>query len=189
MPRSTNYFYKLSLLVTNPLSLFDTALKAKSEISEFTTSKETFLGNFRFDIFINSFKFDYLRTLSLSTNLCLVTNLFDFSKSLVLLGLSEQLSKVNLFITTNFLNSPQAAYTSRDFSSKEASPLSIQSYNLSNLYNSHEHASDYRFQKTQNPVFRYDFRVGHYMTDNVKTLNKHMFTTFNDVTPGIRRAP
>jgi hypothetical protein len=65
----------------------------------------------------------------------------------------------------------------------------IQSADLAHAYSSHELATDYRFQKTQNPIFRYDFRVGHYMTDNTKILNQHMFTTFNDVTTGLRRAP
>jgi hypothetical protein len=54
---------------------------------------------------------------------------------------------------------------------------------------SHELINDYRFQKTQSPIFRYDFKVGHYMTESVKTLNRHLFVTLNDVTGGIRMAP
>lgn len=53
----------------------------------------------------------------------------------------------------------------------------------------HELSGDYRFQKTQNPVFKYDFKVGHYLTDNVKVLSRQLFTTFNDTTGGVRKSP
>ena len=53
----------------------------------------------------------------------------------------------------------------------------------------HELGSDYRFQKTQNPIFRYDFKVGNYMNEGMKILGRHVFTTFNDVTGGLRMAP
>ena len=79
--------------------------------------------------------------------------------------------------------------SNESFSVKDVPSPVVQSYSLASTYNFHEYSSDYRFQKTQNPVFRYDFRVGHYMPENVKVLNKQMFTSFNDVTTGIRRAP
>ena len=66
---------------------------------------------------------------------------------------------------------------------------SVKSLRECNEISNHELANDYRFQKTQNPVFRYDFKVGHYMTESVKLLNRHMFSTFNDVTGGLRIAP
>jgi len=65
--------------------------------------------------------------------------------------------------------------------------FSLNSQGKSVSYVGHELASDYRFQKSSNPVFKYDFKVGNYLPDTVKTLNQHMFTTFNDVTGGIRK--
>ena len=53
----------------------------------------------------------------------------------------------------------------------------------------HELATDYRFQKSASPVFKYDFKVGNYLPDSVKTLNQHMLTTMSDVTSGVRKAP
>jgi hypothetical protein len=67
--------------------------------------------------------------------------------------------------------------------------MNLQSVSYYHSYSSHEYATDYRLQKTQNPIFKYDFKVGHYMTDSVKTLNRHAFITFNDVTGGIRTSP
>lgn len=55
------------------------------------------------------------------------------------------------------------------------------------LRSGHELIGDYRFQKASNPIFRYDFKVGNYLTDSAKTLNQHLFTTVNDVTGGIRK--
>lgn len=65
--------------------------------------------------------------------------------------------------------------------------FSIGSQESNQLYSGHELAADYRFQKSSNPVFRYDFKVGNYLPDSVKTLNQHLFTTMNDVTGGIRK--
>lgn len=67
--------------------------------------------------------------------------------------------------------------------------ITTQSLNDYVSNHSHELPNDYRFQKTQSPIFRYDFKVGHYMTESVKTLNRHLFVTLNDVTGGIRMAP
>ena len=44
-------------------------------------------------------------------------------------------------------------------------------------------------KKTQNPIFKYDFKVGNYMTEAVVKLNRHFFTTVNDTTTGLRVAP
>ena len=69
----------------------------------------------------------------------------------------------------------------------DSQAFSLNSQGKSFSYIGHELAADYRFQKSSNPVFKYDFKVGNYLPDTVKTLNQHMFTTFNDVTGGIRK--
>ena len=74
-------------------------------------------------------------------------------------------------------------------SSHSAKSLSLESSYSYNINGSHELPSDYRFQKTQNPIFKYDFKVGNYMTEAVVKLNRHFFTTVNDTTTGLRVAP
>lgn len=50
-----------------------------------------------------------------------------------------------------------------------------------------EQSSDQRFVRFMNPIFRYDFKVGNYIPDDVKKMNPHMFSTIKDVTTGIRK--
>jgi hypothetical protein len=51
-----------------------------------------------------------------------------------------------------------------------------------------EKGSDQRFMRFMNPVFKYDFKVGNYMPDDVKKMNPHLFTSIKDVTTGIRKS-
>ena len=51
-----------------------------------------------------------------------------------------------------------------------------------------EKSSDQRFMRFMNPVFKYDFKVGNYMPDDVKKMNPHLFTSIKDVTTGIRKS-
>lgn len=51
-----------------------------------------------------------------------------------------------------------------------------------------EKGSDQRFMRFMNPVFKYDFKVGNYMPDDVKKMNPHLFNTIKDVTTGIRKS-
>jgi len=51
-----------------------------------------------------------------------------------------------------------------------------------------EHLTDQRFVRFMNPVFKYDFKVGNYIPDDVKKMNPHLFTTIKDVTTGIRKS-
>jgi len=94
---------------------------------------------------------------------------------------------VSSFLTTNSLtqtNSPEALLEL----SNTHTPV-LKSTKIQQEGSNHELVNDYRFQKTQNPVFKYDFKVGHYLTDNVKVLSRQLFTTFNDTTGGVRKAP
>lgn len=67
--------------------------------------------------------------------------------------------------------------------------FSTYSTETADLLSTHELVNDVRFQKAANPVFKYDFKVGNYLPDTTRTLNQHLFSTFNDVTGGIRKAP
>jgi hypothetical protein len=109
--------------------------------------------------------------------------------ALPITSFSLLLIKINNLVSGILLQDQQGVNTSNlpEFSFNQL-PRSSSTF-IYNLYNSHEESSDYRFQKTQTPVFRYDFRVGNYMPEALKLLNKHSFITLNDVTMGLRRAP
>lgn len=51
-----------------------------------------------------------------------------------------------------------------------------------------ESTLDTRFLRLMNPVFRYDFKVGNYMSDDVKKMNPNLFRTIQDVTTGVRKS-
>lgn len=52
---------------------------------------------------------------------------------------------------------------------------------------SQESSSSWRFNRSSNAIFRYDFKVGNYIPDDSKKLNPHLLTTIKDVTMGIRK--
>jgi hypothetical protein len=51
-----------------------------------------------------------------------------------------------------------------------------------------ENTTDSRFKRSMNAIFKYDFKVGNYMPDNVKSMNPHLFMTIKDVTTGLRKS-
>jgi len=51
-----------------------------------------------------------------------------------------------------------------------------------------ESSGNYRFQRLQNPVFKYDFKLGNYMPDENKKKSPFLYTTIHDLTTGVRKA-
>lgn len=103
-----------------------------------------------------------------------VISKFNFSSSIV--------AMFNTNITPNTSMSSTIELSNTETFALRSTKVEQESFN-------HERSGDYRFQKAQNPVFKYDFKVGHYLTDNVKVLSRQLFTTFNDTTGGVRKAP
>ena len=56
------------------------------------------------------------------------------------------------------------------------------------LYSLQESTTDGRFLRLMNPVFKYDFKVGNYMSDDTKKMNPHLFRTIQDLTTGVRKS-
>jgi hypothetical protein len=52
-----------------------------------------------------------------------------------------------------------------------------------------ENFESLRFNRSVNPVFKYDFKVGNYLPDESRKLNPHLFNTLKDITMGIRKSP
>ena len=55
-------------------------------------------------------------------------------------------------------------------------------------YANEELTSNFRQQRFQNPVFRYNYKIGHYFTKADVYLNSTMFTTQSELTGVIRKS-
>ena len=64
---------------------------------------------------------------------------------------------------------------------------SIESLENQHFFNKQESFSNYRFQRLQNPIFRYDFKLGNYMPDENKKKSPFLYTTIHDLTTGVRK--
>lgn len=70
----------------------------------------------------------------------------------------------------------------------DSAALTQDSLNTLSESSMQENALNYRYLRLQNPVFKYDFKLGNYLPDTAKLLSSHLFTTVNDVTAGVRRS-
>jgi hypothetical protein len=68
-----------------------------------------------------------------------------------------------------------------------SSPYNNNALNEKMLFTLQENNSDYRNQRLQNPIFRYDFKLGNYMPEENKKRSPFLFTTMHDLTTGIRK--
>jgi len=69
-----------------------------------------------------------------------------------------------------------------------SSGLDLKSSHERTLYLLQESTDDMRFLRLMNPVFKYDFKVGNYLSDEIKKMNLHLFRTIQDVTTGVRKS-
>jgi hypothetical protein len=51
-----------------------------------------------------------------------------------------------------------------------------------------EKTTTQRFLRLTNAIFKYDFKVGNYMSDEIKKMNPHLFRTIQDLTTGVRKS-
>lgn len=83
------------------------------------------------------------------------------------------------------LTSQETSNVSTNFTSKAWSTLDV---NNKLMFMNQEVSSNYRFQKFSNPIFRYDYKAGNYLTkDDIKAYPT-LFTTISEITGGIRKA-
>jgi hypothetical protein len=110
-------------------------------------------------------------------------------------------SEVNWYmLCSNLTSTDLNALTTRFFAisghdSNNQNPIQYltNSFSTESLENQHilgkqESSANYRFQRLQNPVFKYDFKVGNYMPDENKVKSPFLYTTIHDLTTGIRKA-
>jgi hypothetical protein len=103
-----------------------------------------------------------------------LTNLSGFSTNYV------QLPKV---LINNFLTKDQKNYLKTYTTNQTYLDTTVNQ----NLYQSQENRTDFRNQRTQNPIFRYDFKLGNYMPEEVKRKFPHSFISIHDLTTGLRK--
>ena len=62
-----------------------------------------------------------------------------------------------------------------------------QDQNTAQQFQAQEIASDYRNLRLQNPIFKYDFKLGNYMPDDNKRKFSHLLTSIHDLTTGVKK--
>jgi len=105
----------------------------------------------------------------------------------------------NLVDFSNFIFSKMVAsqtmFTSSFISTNSGNEVTLSS-NLNNtlglddkvFFSNEELTSNFRQQRFQTPVFKYNYKVGNYFGKPEKTFYPHMFTTQSELTGGIRKA-
>ena len=101
-------------------------------------------------------------------------------------GLSNLVGFKSLLNLTN--STTESTFNVNRAPEYSSSTLSINSSSSSLKHVLNESTEDQRFMRNMNPVFKYDFKVGNYMPDDLKKMNPHLFMTIKDVTTGIRKS-
>jgi hypothetical protein len=108
-------------------------------------------------------------------------------------------SAFNLVDFSNFMFNKmlasQTIFTSNFVATTSANEVTLSS-NLNNtvglddkvFFSNEELTSNFRQQRFQTPVFKYNYKVGNYFGKSEKTFYSHMFTTQSELTGGIRKA-
>ena len=90
-----------------------------------------------------------------------------------------------LYLTTFSYSEVEKVKTELNLNTDIASTKSLTD---SLLWGNTEDASSFRFQRTLNPIFRYDYKLGNYFTKEDLNISPHLFTTISEVTGGIRKS-
>ena len=101
-------------------------------------------------------------------------------------GLSNLVGFKSLLNLTN--STTESTFNVNRAPEYSSSTLSLNSSSSSLKHVLNESTEDQRFMRNMNPVFKYDFKVGNYMPDDLKKMNPHLFMTIKDVTTGIRKS-
>jgi len=135
---------------------------------------------------------NFFATSSLEGVKALLTNTLVFSP----------FTNLNSLAIGNYLNSILDISYTQTFSAQgltsvkniEANELSYttnsllhQDQNTAQQFQAQEIASDYRNLRLQNPIFKYDFKLGNYMPDDNKRKFSHLLTTIHDLTTGVKK--
>jgi len=139
-----------------------------------------------FIIFNNILFFNINIYLYLNSLYNLLTRLLSLNIFLGFNNFNPFLVNFKFFIDTNLNN--KFSNTDKDrviFSSKNWNSLDL---NNKSMFNSLESSLNFRYQKFTNPIFRYDYKAGNYITKQDKAAFPYLFTTLSEITGGIRKS-
>jgi heme/copper-type cytochrome/quinol oxidase subunit 1 len=110
----------------------------------------------------------------------LISNLLSFND--LVSFFSKKVLESNTLVSTTFSSISKYELNS---SSKTTNSLDLQD---KIMYANEEISSNFRQQRFQNPVFRYNYKIGNYFPKVDKVTYPHLFTTISELTGGIRKS-
>ena len=142
-------------------------------------------SNFKTYVFLQEFWFFVASCFTFSTSLSYV-NLFLWLPLLTPTTLNKDLGYLfpQGYLFFNYLENQNYYVTNYSFFN-EMKELNY-STRFKNQFN--ENSGHFRYVRTLNPVFRYDYKLGNYFTKDDATTMAFLFTTINDLTGGIRKS-
>lgn len=197
----TSFNNLISLWVDKFISSFSyTDISVSFVIPSNTSSLVLFLNNF-VALLVNTFTNIFV-TLSLFLNTLLN---FNFNLTFYLNSLNTLLNQLLLIVHLAGLNNLNFGYGYNilnkfnkpnldvlintefnvNYTSKNWNSLSLGD---KSMFNNLENSLNYRYQRFTNPIFRYDYKAGNYITKQDKEAFPYLFTTMGEITGGIRKS-
>ena len=170
-----NKFDKKSdtIILLNNIAYLFTNILVNMYMTLYTILNNITVFNININLYFNSLQNVLNRLLSL--NIFLGFNSFDFS----VLNF-KFLTKYNSNI--EYYNNVKSDVT---YSSQNWNSLDL---NNKSMFNNIETSLNFRYQKFTNPIFRYDYKAGNYITKQDKEAFPYLFTTISEITGGIRKS-
>ena len=188
---SRGSFAVVDTMLTSILNLARLSFSLVSDIvttvftSFFSPSLFTLKGFISLDVYfwlsVLATKLNVLQTLSLGS-------VFQFADLLKIEFFHANLNVYKKIVTFGMGDTEALSSFSLLPYSYASSEANLKSLEDQVLYSLQESTTDGRFLRLMNPVFKYDFKVGNYMSDDTKKMNPHLFRTIQDLTTGVRKS-
>jgi len=160
------------ILLNNISHLFVNIFK-NIYITSFMIFNNLFSFNFNITFYLNSLYNVLTRLLSLNIFL----GFSDFSHFLVKLKFLNNSTLTDEYSNTN---KNEVTFLTQNWDSLDL--------NNKSMFNNLESSLNFRYQKFTNPIFRYDYKAGNYITKQDKEAFPYLFTTVSEITGGIRKS-
>ena len=181
----TNSLTQVGTLLSNFLTtssgsnslLQEFAYSIRNVISLFLTNSVTNWGSSTYWLALLNYLYTLPLTLTSGNFFSIFTATFSYYFNLLV--------KASLSFMTDTSNFNMTTQSTPTYSTSDLNNTDVVSTSTHMLQ---EDLADSRFSRFMNPVFKYDFKVGNYIPDDVKKMNPHLFNTIKDVTTGIRKS-
>lgn len=178
-----------NLNVTNESYFFTQRISVNGDLN-YNFGSESLLIQTISSLFTSFINIPFSYSINLSSD-SVLNDLFSVPKLIFsLVNFRDLISFLNTkMLESNTLLSPTFAsissHTELNASSKTTNSLDLQD---KIMYANEEISSNFRQQRFQNPVFRYNYKVGNYFPKVDKVTYPHLFTTISELTGGIRKS-